>query len=62
MLLGAFDPKMSTYALSTLQKRGVTVMTKAMVTKITTDNIEIKLKAGDNDELSHVPYGIYMYL
>ncbi len=47
-MLGAFDPNMGKYALSTLLDRGVEVMTKAMVTKVTNEYIEIKTnKSGD---------------
>eukprot|EP00596_Hydrurales_sp_CCMP1899_P007730 CAMPEP_0119040750 /NCGR_PEP_ID=MMETSP1177-20130426/10746_1 /TAXON_ID=2985 /ORGANISM="Ochromonas sp, Strain CCMP1899" /LENGTH=192 /DNA_ID=CAMNT_0007006073 /DNA_START=893 /DNA_END=1468 /DNA_ORIENTATION=- len=56
---------MGTYALSTLHDRGVEVMTKAIVTRVTEEHIEIKsnkpgqVHQGPLQEPSilHIPYG-----
>ena len=43
-ILGAFDERMSKYALATLRERGVDVQCKSAVTKITEDYIELRTK------------------
>lgn len=43
-ILGAFDERMSKYALATLKERGVNVRCKSAVTKITSDRMELRTK------------------
>lgn len=43
-LLGVFDRRLSSFAQKNLQDRGADVLTNAMVTKITQDSVDIKVK------------------
>ena len=44
-ILGAFDERMSKYALSTLTDRGVKIQCRSAVTQITAEHIEMKVRS-----------------
>ena len=65
-VLGAFDERMSKYALSTLEERGVNIQCGSAVTKITPEHMEMKVKVkGDADADSastvRVPFGLLVW-
>lgn len=44
-ILGAFDERMSKYALATLKDRGVKIQSSSAVTLITPEHVEMKVRA-----------------
>ena len=66
-VLGAFDERMSKYALSTLEERGVHIQCGSAVTKITPEHMEMKVKVKtghdleDSASLVQVPFGLLVW-
>lgn len=48
-ILGSFDERMSKYALATLKDRGVQVQSGSAVTEVTTDHLELKVRASSDE-------------
>lgn len=62
-LLSVFDEKMSAYARNTLSDRGAKVLTDTMVTAITTDCVNVKVKDTITGDLSaqKLPHGMVVW-
>lgn len=66
-VLGAFDERMSKYALSTLEERGVNIQCGSAVTKITPEHMEMRVKGASGDSNSdsastvQVPFGLLVW-
>lgn len=62
-VLGSFDERMSKYALSTLEDRGVKIQCGSAVTKITPQHIEMMVKTSPEESASmvQVPFGLLVW-